>query len=156
MGTVNYSTSQYVTVGYDCRTEYARDDFWTDEQEQRNFEIEFLQEQTEKLLGRYDFSVFGVKICQGYYEGFSVDLDPDIPAYFDSWQDKRDAQKEVTAVKRFLLDCIDLGLVVVRPGWCTGYLSPEESRETVAAAVKRMRYDVQNTPTRRNYKRAAG
>lgn len=44
MGAVNYGTSDYITMAYNCNTEYAPDDFWNDENEQRQIEIfEFAQ-----------------------------------------------------------------------------------------------------------------
>lgn len=153
MGTINYKTSAYITVGYDCRTEYARDDFWETEQEQRDSEITFLRERVERLLESYDPLVFPVQIAPGYYEGVSLDIDPEIPVYFGHYGEKAEAQKEITALKRLLLQCIEEGLVVTIPGWCTGYLSPDESRAAVLEAVKAMRKDISGTPTERTYRR---
>lgn len=47
MGAVNYFTSDYITMGYNCNTEYVPDDFWNDENEQREFEISFLHDEVK-------------------------------------------------------------------------------------------------------------
>ena len=75
MGAINYKTSDYITIGYNCNTEYARDDFWKDEEEQRVFEISFLYDEVAATLEKYDFQFYHVTICPGYYEGFTIDIE---------------------------------------------------------------------------------
>ena len=50
MGAINYGTSDYITLGYNCNTKYVFDDFWEDEEEQRNFEIGFLYDEIKEEL----------------------------------------------------------------------------------------------------------
>lgn len=73
---------------------------------------------------------------------------------FDDCTEKRDAQKEITEIKRFLLDCTAAGLVQYFPGWCTGYSTAKETRAAINAAIKEMRQEVQTTPTYRQYNAA--
>lgn len=155
MGAVNYKTSDYITIGYNCNTEYARDDFWKDEEEQRAFEISFLHDEVTALLEKYDFQFYHVTICPGYYEGFTIDIENNFPFALDHWSDRREMNKEVTQIKRFLLECLDLGLVQCFPGWCTGYSTPSETLAAIKEAVKTMRDELNGTPTALQYERGA-
>lgn len=154
MGAINYGTSEYITIGYNCNTEYARNDFGTDEEEQRQFEINFLYDEVKKELNDFSFYYFHVSIKCGYYDGFYIDIENNFPYAFDGWQDKRDAQKEITQIKQFLLSCVDIGLVACSPGWCTAYSSAVESANKIKSAVSDMRADVSGTPTFLQYERA--
>ena len=84
MGAVNYFTSDYITMGYNCNTEYARDDFWNDENEQREFEISFLHDETKKELQKHNFCYYHIAIEPGYYEGFSLNIENNYPVALDS------------------------------------------------------------------------
>lgn len=154
MGAVNYGTSEYITIGYNCDTEYSFDDFWTDENEQREFEIQFLFDEVEKELAKHNFYYFHIAIKPGYYEGFYVDIENNFPIAFDSWKDKRDAQKEITEIKQFLIACTNLELVQCFPGWCTGYSSFNDTITAIKEAIKEMRLEAKNTPTITQYERA--
>lgn len=92
-------------------------------------------------------------ITLGYYEGFYLDIENNFSVALDSWEDRREAMKEITRLKAFLMACIDAGLVQVWPGWCTSYKTPEESREALNVAIKGMREDVKHTPTWTQYER---
>lgn len=137
MGAVNYFTSDYITLGirpYD-RYELEQDaDFVEEMIESINeyggtredfinnyiddcYECDFASIETE--LKKYTFYYYHVAIKPGYYEGFTIDIENNFQAAFDSWEDKREAQKEITKIKRFLIDCAGLGLVRCFPGWCT-------------------------------------
>ena len=156
MGAVNYKTSDYITIGYNCNTEYAQDDFWKDEEEQRAFEISFLHDELTALLEKYDFQFYHVTICPGYYEGFTIDIENNFPFALDSWTDRREMNKEVTQIKRFLLECItEWGLVECSPGWCTGYSTEAESVQAVKAAIKVMRAEIADTLTLTQYEKGA-
>lgn len=98
------------------------------------------------ILAKYCFDFFTVSLKYGYYESFSIDIKLDVFA-FDYWKDRRDAQKEVTAIKAFLLECAEHGLVACFPSWCTKYCDYDGTIKEISAAVKAMRADVKNTPT---------
>lgn len=104
MGAVNYSTSEYITMGYNCNTEYERDDFWPNEEEQREFEISFLYDEVEAELRKYSFYFYHVVLKPGYYEGFTVDIESNFPIAFDHWTDRKEANKEITQLKKLLID----------------------------------------------------
>lgn len=147
MGAVNYFTSDYITVGYNLKfIDY--DEFYNDI-------INNYYDQVKYRLEQERFSIFTVEIKPGYYEGFTIDLKLDY-CYFDDHTEKREAQKEITRLKKFLLECInDFECCSVYPGWCTGYADYKESLKDLDAAVQEMREAVKNTPTYKNYRFSA-
>ena len=174
MGTINYKTSDYITVGvkpydfYDFTIDrgfmnYARetaeregitvDDIILDhirdyyEDDRGNIETE---------LKKHDFYYYHVKIVPGYYEGFTIDIESNFGIAYDSWEDRREAQKEITEIKQFLIECAGLGLVVCWPGWCTGYGDYKQTLAAINEAVKDMRAEARQTPTWRQYMRDCG
>lgn len=155
MGAINYGTSDYITLGYNCNTKYVFDDFWEDEEEQKNFEIGFLYDEIKEELEKYDFYYFHVVIKPGYYEGFYIDIENNYSCFFQDAQDKREAQKEVTKLKAFLMECVDLGLVQVWPGWCTSYKTHEETIAAIKTAIKKIRAKIRDTPTWYTYNHSA-
>ena len=173
MGTINYRTSDYITLGivplnaYDLEQDagfmdeisecaeawqmdiddaiycYIRD---TAEEDQANIQTE---------LDKHRFYYFNIRIEPGYYEGFSLDIESNFPVAFDNWQDKREAQKEITEIRKFLRACVDLGLCEVWPGWRTSYKDRETTLHSIDKAVKEMREDARTTPTWAQYEREA-
>ena len=171
MGTINYKTSDYITLGieplsaYDLERDpgfmeeitaeveeyggtiedaiydYIRD---TAEEDQANIEYE---------LNKHRFYFYHIKIEPGYYEGFSLDIESNFPIAFNDWQEKREAQKEITEIKQFLLACVDLGLCEVWPGWCTKYQDRPTTIKAINKAVKEMREEARQTPTWSQYER---
>lgn len=169
MGAVNYFTSDYITMGlkpYDA-SDFENDVDFMDElqkevdeyggtvEEALNnyishcYECDFANIETE--LNKHRFYYYHITIEPGYYEGFTLRIENNFPIAFDSWKDRRDANKEITEIKRFLIDCTGLGLVAVHPGWCTGYEGYTETVKTINEAVKKMREEVKITPTWRQY-----
>lgn len=165
MGTINHKTSDYITMAnypinqidlendadfMDCIREEVKEYGGTIEEAIDDY-IRTCEEDdlinVEGILGKYDFYYFHVWIEPGYYEGFSIQIENNFPIYFDCWEDKRDAQKEITQVKTFLLECADCGIVQCFPGWCMGYATREETIQGIKEAVKAMREEVKATPT---------
>lgn len=152
MGTVNYSRSDYITMGL---KPYDPADF-TDENGNIDYEgmescYEYDLENADSIIEKYGFYYFHVATKPGYYEGFSVDIEFNFPAFFDNWQERVEAKKEVTALKKCLIELAGIGLVSCRPGWCTGYDDYKGTLELIRAAAKAMRADVAETPTYRQY-----
>lgn len=157
MGAINYATSDYITLGVniseleDMNTTY----FGEREELDRNsieVDLDIMREDVEAELEKYDFWFYHVTIKPGYYDGFSIDIERNFFVY-DSYEDKQDAQKEITKIKAFLLKCVDLGLVACYPGWCTAYEDSTGTRKTIQATVKYMRNETRNTPTLNQYER---
>ena len=152
MGAVNYYTSDYITVGL---IPFDSDDFIDEDEnidyEAMNFEYEYMYETIETILKKYDFYYFHVVIKPGYYDGFTIDIENNFSICFDTWEDKRNAQKEITQIKLFLLECINFGMVKVCPGWSTSYYTTEETKKELNSAILEMREEVKNTPTYNKY-----
>ena len=140
MGTINYKTSDYITIGYNCNN-IDYDDFYNDI-------ISDYYDQVCYTLKKYHFYYFHVNIEPGYYEGFSINIECNYSYCFDSYEDKKEAQKEITQIKQFLLECInDYECTAVDPGWCTGYADYKTALKELSDAVREMRAAVKNTPT---------
>ena len=145
MGTINYKTSDYITIGYNCN--YIDYDY-----EFYNELISGYYEQVNDLLKQEYFYYFHVTLEPGYYEGFSINIENNFGICYDDYTDKQQAQKEITRLKTFLTQCInEYECCVVYPGWCTGYENYENSLIKLNAAIEEMRQTVKDTPTYNQY-----
>lgn len=144
MGAVNYSTSDYITLAvklYDLDPLELEDAYTAD------------RENVGYILSRYNLYYFHIAVKPGYYEGFSLDIEYNFPVAFDNWEEKREAQKEVTQIKRLLMECAGVGLVQCTPGWCTSYSDYTGTCKAISASVAEMRNDIKTTPTWAQYER---
>ena len=174
MGAINYCTSDYITLGL---RPYDRDELTTDP----DF-MEALQAQVDEYGGTietaldsyitecyscdYDniktelekhyFYYYHITIKPGYYEGFTLNIENNFPVALDSWADRREAMKEITEIKQFLIDCAGLGLVECSPGWCTGYSDYKGTIQAIKAAIKTMRDELKTIPTWTQYNSGCG
>lgn len=171
MGAINYMTSSYITMGiepysaYDLENDSDFMDALRDEINEYGGTIDdalesYIQTSYEAdemniefILEKYSFDYFHVTIKPGYYEGFTLDIENNYPVAFDGWEDKRAAQREITSLKKCLLECAGVGMVECWPGWCTKYNNYKGTCKAIGAAIKAMRDDVKNTPTMRQYER---
>ena len=145
MGTINYKTSDYITIGYNCNYIDYDDDFYNDI-------ISDYYEQVAQRLKDYNFYYFHITVEPGYYEGFSINIENNFPVCYDNYFDKIEALKEITILKKFLLKCINnYECCAVYPGWCTGYSDYNDSIRELKLAILEMRQDVKNTPTYSKY-----
>ena len=146
MGAINYKTSDFITIGYNCNNIDYEDEFYHEL-------IQDDYDQIKQRLNEETFNCFTVALDPGYYEGFSIYIKFDF-LYFDDWQEKQAAQKEITRIKKFLLECInDFELCSIVPGWCTAYYDYKETLSDLDAAVYEMRETVKSTPTWLKYNR---
>ena len=172
MGTINYGTSNYITMGVqpEYPWEYNENSAIMDEMRelaeewgcsvdeaisqniQHNLEAD-IENVEWYLKNKYHFHYFHIAIIYGYYDGFYIDIENNYGVAYDSYEDKRLAQKEITEIKKFLLDCHDCGLCSVYPGWCTTYRTRAETERDINEAIKEMREEVKRTPTWRQYNR---
>ena len=172
MGAINYGTSNYITLGI---KPYDYDDFKADAYFMKeakaevaeyggtiedciNNYIEGCYEENyaavEATLDKYQLWYYRVTIKPGYYEGFSLDIENNYCIALDSWEDRREMNKEITQIKQLLLECAGLGLVACYPGWCTGYEDYNSTIKAIKAAIKEMRAEVKVTPTWAQYEKA--
>lgn len=171
MGAVNYFTSDYITMGiepysaYDLENDPDFMDALRDEVNEYGGTIDealesYIQTSYEAdemniefILEKYSFDYYHVTIKPGYYEGFTLDIENNCSVAFDGWEAKRAAQREITSLKKCLTECAGAGMVQCSPGWCTGYNDYRGTRRAINAAIKVMRDEVNNTPTRAQYER---
>ena len=171
MGTINYFTSDYITLGlrpydrYDLENDH---DFMEELQREvdeyggtlesaldiyinDSYECDYDNIKTE--LEKHCFHYYHITIKPGYYEGFTLDIENNFSVALDSWEDRRDANKEITEIKQFLIDCAGLGLVECSPGWCTGYSDYNGTIQAIKTAIKEMRSELKTVPTWTQYNR---
>lgn len=171
MGAINYSTSDYITMGiepysaYDLENDSNFMDALRDEvneyggtiDEALEFYIQTSYKEDkmniEFILEKYSFDYFHVKIKPGYYEGFTLDIENNFSIAFDGWEDKQAAQKEITSLKKCLLECAETGMVQCSPGWIPAYNDYKGTCKAIGNAIKVMREEVKNTPTWAQYAR---
>ena len=145
MGTINYNTSRYITIGINP------DDYNDENYELNEFIVNDLYDEIKSVLNKYNFYFFHVCIVPGYYEGFSIDIDNNFSVCYDDYNEKREVQKEITQIKSFLIECANNGLVACFPGWCMGYANYKETLQLIKEAIKEMRMEAKEIPTYRNY-----
>lgn len=171
MGAVNYFTSDYITLGikpysvYDLENdvEFMKEiraevkEYGGTVEEALNSYISDSYESdlanAESILSRFSFWFYHVTIEPGYYDGFTLKIENNFPVAYDNYEDRRDAQKEITQLKKCLLELAGVGLVACYPGWCTGYEDYKGTCKAIEAAIKAMRDEVRTIPTWRQYER---
>lgn len=171
MGAVNYATSDYITLGvrpydvYDLENDVdfmaeiraeVKEYGGTVEEALNSYISDCYKadlENTNDILSRFSFCYYHLTIKPGYYEGFTLDIENNFSCAYDGWEDRREAQKEITQLKKCLLELAGVGLVECWPGWCTGYEDYKGTCKAIEAAVKAMRDEVKTIPTWRQYER---
>lgn len=108
----------------------------------------------EQELKKHYFYYYHVAIKPGVYEGFALDIESNFSVAFDSWEDKREAQKEITEIKQFLIECASVGLAVYHPERETGCGDYNETITAINEVVEEMRRETIATPTWRQYKKS--
>ena len=171
MGAVNYFTSNYITMGlrpYDRFNLVNDRDFMEDVQAEiseyggtvENAIDSYIKscydadyENVAHELAKHYFYYYHITIKPGYHEGFTLDIENNFPVALDKWEDRRGANKEITEIKQFLIDCAGMGLVACYPGWCTVYSDYNGTIQAIKAAIKAMRSELKTVPTWTQYNR---
>lgn len=129
MGTINYGKSDYITMG-------VKPISWQELENNADFMEEMEEEVKEnggtledainnniqqyyidscdnirRVLDKYELQYYHIAIKPGYYEGFYLGIECNYGLCFDNYRDKKEAQKEITAIKNILTACAGLGLV---------------------------------------------
>ncbi len=125
------------------RSEY---DQMMDEEDLSN--IKCFLDNHENLPEHYEIS-----IVNGYYEGFYLNIEDDIPWVFDDSEEKKEYLKDITRLKKVLLELLDNGLCVVYPGWCTDFADKKNSVKEIMTFVKNLREEVKAVDTFAVYKK---
>ena len=151
MGTINYGHNKYINIGLNINKLGDYYNKYSGDEDDENYydSINIMYEEIENILEKYNFYYYRVILNSGYYEGFYIDIDNNFPCCFDSWEDKREAQKELTMLKKFLLECVNNSYYITQyfPGWCTGYNTLSGTKKAINDTIKLMREEIKNTPT---------
>lgn len=148
MGTINYKTSDYITLGYNTNNINYDDDFY-------NNDIQFEFDEISALLKNEFFYYFHITLEPGYYDGFTIDIENNFNYCFDNYNEKLQALKELTRIKYFLIYIVNnFNINVVYPGWCISYGDYKKTILEINAAIKEMKNEIKQTPTYYNLKAA--
>lgn len=154
MGAINYKSNNIITLGYNIPKKEEEAEKEAENEKEINdvyFDIEEVDfEDLKEIYNNYSFNILDVKIKSGYYEGFYIDINFDY-IYFENVEEKQEALKEATKLKKFLLESLNFGMVVCRPNWCTSYSTIEESKKEIKEAIKNLKEEIKNTLTEKNY-----
>lgn len=149
MGTINYGSNDYINIGMDLK-QFDNIYNYKDRQFEYETELQFLYEEIDELLNKYNFDYFTVKLKPGYYEGFYIDIDFDY-LWLESYE-KPIILKELTQLKQFLLKCSSFGMVKYSPEWCMGYYNEKETIKAIKETIKATKETIKKYPTYKKYK----
>lgn len=154
MGAINYKRNNIVTLGYNIPKKEEEAEKEAENEKEINdvyFDIEEVDfEDLKEIYNKYSFDILDVKIENGYYDGFYIDIDFDY-FYFENTEEKQETLKEATRLKKFLLESLNVGMVACCPSWCTSYSTVEESKKEIEEAIKDLKEGIKNTLTEKNY-----
>lgn len=119
MGSWNYGKSPFFeTLGLNINNDYDSEI------------VEELYDTADQIINSYSFEYFEVQLHSGYYEGFYITIE-DIKDFMEA--DDETLEKEISYLKQCLIDLVyETGVVVCNPGWCTSYLTPDESLNAIS------------------------
>ncbi len=91
---------------------------------------------------------YSVSLTNGYYEGFYLTIENDIPWIFDDSREKNEYLKDITVLKNTLTRLVkEHGLTVVYPGWCTGYADEKDTATEINEFIRNLRKEVKSVDT---------
>lgn len=166
MGTINYRTSEYITLAtkdyiiteadaiehlvYMGYTEEEIEDINLDEVTSMlyNDNEEADYDNAEYILKKYDFDYFNVAILGGYYDGLQVDIEiNDYGLWAGDEEDFRDsiteAIDEIETLKKLMIELAGIGLLACSPGWVMGWYNYNETLEKIDLACEKIKHELQ-------------
>ena len=165
MGTVNYKTSDVITLGlcpYEPRDFELDPDFMDEarrQSERYGDDLDSIIYQTisdyteddrqtaENIISRYSFEFFQVSIEPGYYEGFSVNISDDLPGEYWDADERQQAFTDAANLGDMLKELVNGAcLVECWPGWCTTYHDTDRTLQDIRKAIRDLIYDINDTP----------
>lgn len=172
MGTINYGTSDYITLGIEPYnySDFEKDQEFMEEAKKQVkkyggtiedciyneintcYECDYMN--AEYILNKYPLHYFHVAIKSGYYEGFYIDIESNFSIAYDNYIEKREAQKEITQIKKMLIELAGVGYGEVYSGWVSSYMDYKTTLKSINRAIKEMRSEAASIPTWRQYERS--
>ncbi len=163
MGTINFKTSDIITLAikpYNFDTtktsilcnldEYdgmTADDVTDDviyEEIQGSYDAD--TDNAKYIINQYSFDCYSIDVVSGYYDSIQILINFEYDC-FDDYTEKRQAQKEITQLKKCLLDLAGVGFVACFPSWCTSYCDYHGTIKAINEAIKDERRRIANVPT---------
>ena len=169
MGTINYKTSKYITMGayprgiWDFDHDEVVEDMLLNGFEnitdaEYNEYVEGLiavyeeddYDNAKSILDDYHFENFSISIECGYYQGLSLMIEYEHDGWdFYDMEGKNNAKKEVERVHECLKSLAGVGLVACYPAWGTRYEDYNGTLEAISEACDEMLEDVRKTDVER-------
>lgn len=170
MGSINYHTSEYITLAVKPLEieEVLQDPYfvewadsivrsWTGSATLEALAVDRIYNDyqdiyntAKNIINDYDFEWYELHILPGYEEGYSIDVECCLPGHFDTYKDKKEAQKEVTQVKECLIRLVkEACFCECFPSWSTGYSDVKDTIKGINKAIKLMRKEIELTETER-------
>ena len=170
MGSINYHTSEYITLAikpleidgvlqdpYFVEWADSIAQSWTSSATLEALAIDWIYNDyqdiyntAKNIIDEYDFERYELHILPGYEEGYSINIECCLPGHFDTYKDKKEAQKEVTQVKECLIRLVKgAGFCECFPSWSTGYSDVKDTIKGINGAIKLMRKEIAITETER-------
>ena len=178
MGAINYGASyifvdtngkrlwnQDITIGLKPTSDYSDEESgfaeWLELQKEDDGEFEcdrsdyngeqddHIRENVEEFLEKAKMPEhYSISLESGYYEGFYLNIENDIPWVFDDSKEKQEYQKDITLLKSVLVNLVkNIGLTVVHPGWCMGYADQKDAIGELNEFIKNLRSEVNSIET---------
>lgn len=149
MGAINYGYNEFFNIGVNPENYWIENE--NSENEFLDFEMQWDYEQIENILNKYNFEYFTVTVESGYYEGFYINIKFDL--LWVECYEKPLILKELTLLKKFLLECCSYGLVKYSAGWCMSYYTKTETEKAIAETIKTLKEQFKHLPTYNTYRK---
>lgn len=171
MGSINYGTSDYITMGIEpeSRWDYEHDPEIMDEMKAYAAEYNMTIDEAiddciqinaeadranaECVFNKYSFHYYHITIESGYYEGFYFNIENNFPVAYEDYRERKEALAEIRDIEKMLIELAGNGVKSVYPGWGTTYHDYKTTLKHIKKATQEMRQEVRDTPTWRQYER---
>lgn len=142
MGTINYRSSDIITLGYN--TDYTIEEGM--DEEDKSLQDEDAYYNSKFILDNYNYTFewFNVELKAGYYEGYYLDLDKKYYTEGLDKEEKKEIREEINELKNLLIELISSSeMNVCYPWWCTGWEDYENSIAKVKEAMEKLRKEIE-------------
>lgn len=151
----NYILSDYITLAFSLKLS-AICDAIDDEKERedvQNMTIELAIKEAQSILNSFKLGdFFDLYVKRGYHKGFTICIENLLPSLFKNYEQKQEAQREITLIKKCLIKLVkECGLLEYYPYWRMGYATKEETLQDIIEAIKVMRKEVDESLTEYQY-----
>ena len=151
----NYIMSDYITIAFDLNLGDRCNsiDVEKEREDVQNMTIELARKDTQYILNCFKLGkFFDLYIKSGYHKGFTICIENLLPSVFKSYEQKQEAQNEITLIKKCLIKLVkECGLLEYYPYWHMGYATKEETLQDINEAIKAMRKEVNESLTEHQY-----